>query len=157
MKDYIYRDEVNISQNQFSTLLKAAESLQIKGKVRHPSMENDVHDNSNSSVLQAVAAYNQSVLQQTSASLRASALVSTQLAKGSSASAAVAPEAAIEAACGSSNQVLNQPLSSSSNSVVKETEHAKLTSTATQGAQQHQQQRQAMPFTLRCTTTIIST
>ncbi|KAL7726389.1 hypothetical protein ACLKA6_004529 [Drosophila palustris] len=120
-------------------------------------MENDVHDNSNSSVLQAVAASNQSVLQQTSASLTASTLVRTQLANGSSASAAVAPAAAIDAACGRSNQVLNQPLSSSSSSVIKETENAKLTSTAAQGAQQHQQQRQAMPFTPRCTTTIIPT
>ncbi|KAM8707494.1 hypothetical protein ACLKA7_005038 [Drosophila subpalustris] len=31
MKDYMYRNEVNISQNQFAALLKAAESLQIKG------------------------------------------------------------------------------------------------------------------------------
>ncbi|KAL7723920.1 hypothetical protein ACLKA6_015871 [Drosophila palustris] len=105
MKDYMYRDEVNISQNQFAALLKAAESLKFKGlsdnrsgggsgtaaptsswaanllwsrqrvregfsnpscrrrKVRRRNMENDVHDNSNSSVLQAVAASNQSVFQ----------------------------------------------------------------------------------------------
>ncbi|KAL7723605.1 hypothetical protein ACLKA6_007303 [Drosophila palustris] len=48
-----------------------------------------------------------SILQQTSASVAASALVSTQLANESSASAAVAPAAAINGACGSSKQLLN--------------------------------------------------
>lgn len=31
MMDYMYRGEVNISQDQLAALLKAAESLQIKG------------------------------------------------------------------------------------------------------------------------------
>lgn len=31
MMDYMYRGEVNISQDQLGALLKAAESLQIKG------------------------------------------------------------------------------------------------------------------------------
>ncbi|XP_060655374.1 longitudinals lacking protein-like isoform X2 [Drosophila nasuta] len=215
MMDYMYRGEVNISQDQLAALLKAAESLQIKGlsdnrsggnsgasgntaaaaqaaaqqatksdahhrvklsgtytleqtkrsrgamdvsgdvsgsregssspsrrrrKVRRRSMENDVHDNSNSSVLQSVAAAsNQSILQQTSASLAASALVSTQLASGSSVGAAAA---ATNASGSSSIQVSTQPLTSSSSNVTKKTESAKLTSTAAQGAQQQQQQQQ---------------
>ncbi|KAH8275501.1 hypothetical protein KR026_009077 [Drosophila bipectinata] len=179
MMDYMYRGEVNISQDQLAALLKAAESLQIKGlsdnrtgggsapkpeatqqhhrgklggaytleqtkrarlgtasgmdvsgdvsgsregssspsrrrrKVRRRSMENDVHDNSNSSVLQAAS--NQSILQQTGAGLAVSALVSTQLASGPSA--------------GSSSQTSStqqQPLTSTN--VTKKTESAKLTS-----------------------------
>lgn len=31
MKDYMYKGEVNVSQDQLAALLKAAESLQIKG------------------------------------------------------------------------------------------------------------------------------
>ncbi|XP_017106700.2 longitudinals lacking protein, isoforms H/M/V isoform X9 [Drosophila bipectinata] len=179
MMDYMYRGEVNISQDQLAALLKAAESLQIKGlsdnrtgggsapkpeatqqhhrgklggaytleqtkrarlgtasgmdvsgdvsgsregssspsrrrrKVRRRSMENDVHDNSNSSVLQAAS--NQSILQQSGAGLAVSALVSTQLASGPSA--------------GSSSQTSStqqQPLTSTN--VTKKTESAKLTS-----------------------------
>ncbi|XP_017836850.1 longitudinals lacking protein, isoforms H/M/V isoform X6 [Drosophila busckii] len=204
MMDYMYRGEVNISQDQLAALLKAAESLQIKGlsdnrsggsnaapkpdahhrvklsgqytleqtkrarhatggamdagdvsgsregssspsrrrrKIRRRSMENDVHDNSNSSVLQA-AASNQSILQQAGAGLTAAALVSTQLASGSS---AVAANAA--ALASGSSQVSNQPLTSSSN-VTKKTESAKLTSTgAAQGAQQQQQQQQTSTTT----------
>ncbi|XP_023030657.1 longitudinals lacking protein, isoforms N/O/W/X/Y isoform X13 [Drosophila willistoni] len=188
MMDYMYRGEVNISQDQLAALLKAAESLQIKGlsdnrtggssaasqpkpeatqqhhrggklsgaytleqtkrarlatagagagldasadisgsregssspsrrrrKVRRRSMENDVHDNSNSSVLQQAAASNQSLLQQTSAGLAVSALVSTQLASTNASPAAAA--------------AANQPLTSTN--LTKKTESAKLTSTAT--------------------------
>ncbi|XP_023170474.2 longitudinals lacking protein, isoforms A/B/D/L isoform X13 [Drosophila hydei] len=225
MMDYMYRGEVNISQDQLTALLKAAESLQIKGlsdnrsgtgpaaaaaaqqqqqapkpdthhrvklsapytleqtkrarittggaavgvggmvdagdvagsregssspsrrrrKVRRRSMENDLHDNSNSSVLAAVS--NQSILQQTSAGLAASALVSTQLASvGGAASATAASATACGSSSGSGSQVTNQPLTSSSSSssnVTKKTESAKLTSTAAaQGAQQQQQQQQ---------------
>ncbi|XP_068146141.1 longitudinals lacking protein, isoforms H/M/V isoform X9 [Drosophila tropicalis] len=187
MMDYMYRGEVNISQDQLAALLKAAESLQIKGlsdnrtggssaasqpkpeatqqhhrggklsgaytleqtkrarlatagagagldasadisgsregssspsrrrrKVRRRSMENDAHDNSNSSVLQQAAASNQSLLQQTSAGLAVSALVSTQLASTNASPAAAAA---------------NQPLTSTN--LTKKTESAKLTSTAT--------------------------
>ncbi|KPU77245.1 uncharacterized protein Dana_GF11096, isoform H [Drosophila ananassae] len=186
MMDYMYRGEVNISQDQLAALLKAAESLQIKGlsdnrtgggssapkpeqqqhhrgklggaytleqtkrarlgtasgmdvsgdvsgsregssspsrrrrKVRRRSMENDVHDNSNSSVLQAAS--NQSLLQQTGAGLAVSALVSTQLASGPSA--------------GSSSQTSStqqqQPLTSTN--VTKKTESAKLTSSTAAAA-----------------------
>ncbi|XP_064549047.1 longitudinals lacking protein, isoforms H/M/V isoform X15 [Drosophila montana] len=218
MMDYMYRGEVNISQDQLTALLKAAESLQIKGlsdnrsgtgpaaaaaqqqapkpdthhrvklsapytleqtkraritsgaaapgagmvdaadvsgsregssspsrrrrKVRRRSMENDVHDNSNSSVL--AAASNQSILQQTSAGLAASALVSTQLASGSAASATAVSATACGNSSSSGSQVSNQPLTTSSSSnVTKKTESAKLTSTAAaQGAQQQQQQQQ---------------
>lgn len=42
MMDYMYRGEVNISQDQLGALLKAAESLQIKG----------LSDNRNSSTTQ---------------------------------------------------------------------------------------------------------
>ncbi|KAH8280367.1 hypothetical protein KR018_003633 [Drosophila ironensis] len=180
MMDYMYRGEVNISQDQLAALLKAAESLQIKGlsdnrtgggsapkpestqqhhrgklssaytleqtkrarmatgaamdasgdvsgsregssspsrrrrKVRRRSMENDAHDNSNSSVLQA-AASNQSILQQTGAGLAVSALVSTQLAGG--------PAAGSSSQASSTQQ---QPLTSTN--VTKKTESAKLTS-----------------------------
>ncbi|XP_017006006.2 longitudinals lacking protein, isoforms A/B/D/L isoform X4 [Drosophila takahashii] len=180
MMDYMYRGEVNISQDQLAALLKAAESLQIKGlsdnrtgggaapkpessgqhhrggklsgaytleqtkrarlatggamdasgdvsgsregssspsrrrrKVRRRSMENDAHDNSNSSVLQA-AASNQSILQQTGAGLAVSALVSTQLSSG--------PAAGSQA----SSTQQQQPLTSTN--VTKKTESAKLTS-----------------------------
>ncbi|XP_017021996.1 longitudinals lacking protein, isoforms H/M/V isoform X10 [Drosophila kikkawai] len=205
MMDYMYRGEVNISQDQLAALLKAAESLQIKGlsdnrtgggsapkpestqqqqhhrgklsgaytleqtkrarlatggamdasgdvsgsregssspsrrrrKVRRRSMENDAHDNSNSSVLQAVAS-NQSILQQTGAGLAVSALVSTQLSSGS--------------AAGTSSQASNQqqqPLTSTN--VTKKTESAKLTSstaapasgTAASVSAQQQQAQQA--------------
>ncbi|XP_017053624.1 longitudinals lacking protein, isoforms H/M/V isoform X12 [Drosophila ficusphila] len=183
MMDYMYRGEVNISQDQLAALLKAAESLQIKGlsdnrtgggsapkpessgpqhhrggklsgaytleqtkrarlatsgaldtsgdvsgsregssspsrrrrKVRRRSMENDAHDNSNSSVLQA-AASNQSILQQTGAGLAVSALVSTQLASG--------PAAGTSSQASSTQQ--QQPLTSTN--VTKKTESAKLTS-----------------------------
>ncbi|XP_041448832.1 longitudinals lacking protein, isoforms H/M/V isoform X16 [Drosophila obscura] len=203
MMDYMYRGEVNISQDQLAALLKAAESLQIKGlsdnrtgggsaaaapkpessqhhrggkmsgaytleqtkrarlatggamdtsgdvsgsregssspsrrrrKVRRRSLENDAHDNSNSSVLQA-AASNQSILQQTSAGLAVSALVSTQLSGGGS------------NAAGTSQVPTQQPLTSTN--VTKKTESAKLTSstaapahaaTATAAGQQQQQQ-----------------
>ncbi|XP_020815245.1 longitudinals lacking protein, isoforms F/I/K/T isoform X1 [Drosophila serrata] len=203
MMDYMYRGEVNISQDQLAALLKAAESLQIKGlsdnrtggsapkpestqqqhhrgklsgaytleqtkrarlatggamdasgdvsgsregssspsrrrrKVRRRSMENDAHDNSNSSVLQAVAS-NQSILQQTGAGLAVSALVSTQLSSGS---------AAGTSSQASSNQ--QQPLTSTN--VTKKTESAKLTSStaapasgaaASVTAQQQQAQQQ---------------
>ncbi|XP_036669102.1 longitudinals lacking protein, isoforms H/M/V isoform X17 [Drosophila suzukii] len=186
MMDYMYRGEVNISQDQLAALLKAAESLQIKGlsdnrtgggaapkpessgqqqhhrggklsgaytleqtkrarlatggamdtsgdvsgsregssspsrrrrKVRRRSMENDAHDNSNSSVLQA-AASNQSILQQTGAGLAVSALVSTQLASG--------PAAGTSSSQASSTQQQQQPLTSTN--VTKKTESAKLTS-----------------------------
>ncbi|XP_034653834.1 longitudinals lacking protein, isoforms H/M/V isoform X18 [Drosophila subobscura] len=204
MMDYMYRGEVNISQDQLAALLKAAESLQIKGlsdnrtgggssavapkpessqhhrggkmsgaytleqtkrarlatggamdtsgdvsgsregssspsrrrrKVRRRSLENDVHDNSNSSVLQA-AASNQSILQQTSAGLAVSALVSTQLSGGGS------------NAAGTSQVPTQQPLTSTN--VTKKTESAKLTSstaapahaaTATAAGQQQQLQQ----------------
>ncbi|XP_017077415.1 longitudinals lacking protein, isoforms H/M/V isoform X9 [Drosophila eugracilis] len=183
MMDYMYRGEVNISQDQLAALLKAAESLQIKGlsdnrtgggsapkpessgqqhhrggklsgaytleqtkrarlatggamdasgdvsgsregssspsrrrrKVRRRSMENDAHDNSNSSVLQA-AASNQSILQQTGAGLAVSALVTTQLASG--------PAAGTSSQASSTQQ--QQPLTSTN--VTKKTESAKLTS-----------------------------
>ncbi|XP_034141070.1 longitudinals lacking protein, isoforms H/M/V isoform X11 [Drosophila guanche] len=204
MMDYMYRGEVNISQDQLAALLKAAESLQIKGlsdnrtgggssavapkpessqhhrggkmsgaytleqtkrarlatggamdtsgdvsgsregssspsrrrrKIRRRSLENDVHDNSNSSVLQA-AASNQSILQQTSAGLAVSALVSTQLSGGGS------------NAAGTSQVPTQQPLTSTN--VTKKTESAKLTSstaapahaaTATAACQQQQLQQ----------------
>ncbi|KRF80213.1 longitudinals lacking protein, isoforms H/M/V isoform X12 [Drosophila virilis] len=223
MMDYMYRGEVNISQDQLTALLKAAESLQIKGlsdnrsgtgpaaaaaqqqapkpdthhrvklsapytleqtkraritsgaaapgagmvdaadvsgsregssspsrrrrKVRRRSMENDVHDNSNSSVL--AAASNQSILQQTSAGLAASALVSTQLASGSAASATAVSATACGNSSSSGSQVSNQPLTTSSSSnVTKKTESAKLTSTAAvQGAPQQQQQQQQQQTT----------
>ncbi|XP_017145822.1 longitudinals lacking protein, isoforms H/M/V isoform X12 [Drosophila miranda] len=203
MMDYMYRGEVNISQDQLAALLKAAESLQIKGlsdnrtgggssaaapkpessqhhrggkmsgaytleqtkrarlatggamdtsgdvsgsregssspsrrrrKVRRRSLENDVHDNSNSSVLQA-AASNQSILQQTSAGLAVSALVSTQLSGGGSNVAGT-------------SQVPTQQQPLTSTNVTKKTESAKLTSstaapahaaTATAAGQQQQQ------------------
>ncbi|KAI8036832.1 longitudinals lacking protein, isoforms H/M/V isoform X11 [Drosophila gunungcola] len=179
MMDYMYRGEVNISQDQLAALLKAAESLQIKGlsdnrtgggaapkpesshhrggklsgaytleqtkrarlatsgamdtsgdvsgsregssspsrrrrKVRRRSMENDAHDNSNSSVLQAAS--NQSILQQTGAGLPVSALVSTQLSSG--------PAAGTSSQASSTQQ--QQPLTSTN--VTKKTESAKLTS-----------------------------
>ncbi|EDV56592.1 longitudinals lacking protein, isoforms H/M/V isoform X10 [Drosophila erecta] len=208
MMDYMYRGEVNISQDQLAALLKAAESLQIKGlsdnrtgggaapkpestghhrggklsgaytleqtkrarlatggamdtsgdvsgsregssspsrrrrKVRRRSMENDAHDNSNSSVLQA-AASNQSILQQTGAGLAVSALVSTQLSSG--------PAAGTSSQASSTQQ--QQPLTSTN--VTKKTESAKLTSStaapasgasasaaAVQQAHLHQQQAQ---------------
>ncbi|XP_004444461.1 longitudinals lacking protein, isoforms H/M/V isoform X21 [Drosophila pseudoobscura] len=203
MMDYMYRGEVNISQDQLAALLKAAESLQIKGlsdnrtgggssaaapkpessqhhrggkmsgaytleqtkrarlatggamdtsgdvsgsregssspsrrrrKVRRRSLENDAHDNSNSSVLQA-AASNQSILQQTSAGLAVSALVSTQLSGGGSNVAGT-------------SQVPTQQQPLTSTNVTKKTESAKLTSstaapahaaTATAAGQQQQQ------------------
>ncbi|KAH8401968.1 hypothetical protein KR009_008947 [Drosophila setifemur] len=209
MMDYMYRGEVNISQDQLAALLKAAESLQIKGlsdnrtgggsapkpestqqqqqqhhrgkmggaytleqtkrarlatggamdasgdvsgsregssspsrrrrKVRRRSMENDAHDNSNSSVLQA-AASNQSILQQTGAGLAVSALVSTQLSSGPAASSQ-----------STSTQQQQQPLTSTN--VTKKTESAKLTSStaapasgaiasAIAAGQQQQQQAQ---------------
>ncbi|XP_026840643.1 longitudinals lacking protein, isoforms H/M/V isoform X7 [Drosophila persimilis] len=202
MMDYMYRGEVNISQDQLAALLKAAESLQIKGlsdnrtgggssaaapkpessqhhrggkmsgaytleqtkrarlatggamdtsgdvsgsregssspsrrrrKVRRRSLENDAHDNSNSSVLQA-AASNQSILQQTSAGLAVSALVSTQLSGGGSNVAGT-------------SQVPTQQQPLTSTNVTKKTESAKLTSstaapahaaTATAAGQQQQ-------------------
>ncbi|KRJ98932.1 longitudinals lacking protein, isoforms N/O/W/X/Y isoform X15 [Drosophila yakuba] len=209
MMDYMYRGEVNISQDQLAALLKAAESLQIKGlsdnrtgggaapkpessghhrggklsgaytleqtkrarlatggamdtsgdvsgsregssspsrrrrKVRRRSMENDAHDNSNSSVLQA-AASNQSILQQTGAGLAVSALVSTQLSSG--------PAAGTSSQASSTQQ--QQPLTSTN--VTKKTESAKLTSStaapasgasasaaAVQQAHLHQHQQQA--------------
>ncbi|XP_016987196.1 longitudinals lacking protein, isoforms A/B/D/L isoform X4 [Drosophila rhopaloa] len=179
MMDYMYRGEVNISQDQLAALLKAAESLQIKGlsdnrtgggaapkpessghhrggklsgaytleqtkrarlatsgamdtsgdvsgsregssspsrrrrKVRRRSMENDAHDNSNSSVLQAAS--NQSILQ-TGAGMAVSALVSTQLSSG--------PPAGTSSHVTSTQQ--QQPLTSTN--VTKKTESAKLTS-----------------------------
>ncbi|XP_050743115.1 longitudinals lacking protein, isoforms H/M/V isoform X19 [Drosophila biarmipes] len=185
MMDYMYRGEVNISQDQLAALLKAAESLQIKGlsdnrtgggaapkpessgqqhhrgklsgaytleqtkrarlatggamdtsgdvsgsregssspsrrrrKVRRRSMENDAHDNSNSSVLQA-AASNQSILQQTGAGLAVSALVSTQLSSGPAAGTS-------SSQASSTQQQQQQPLTSTN--VTKKTESAKLTS-----------------------------
>ncbi|XP_039480184.1 longitudinals lacking protein, isoforms N/O/W/X/Y isoform X5 [Drosophila santomea] len=209
MMDYMYRGEVNISQDQLAALLKAAESLQIKGlsdnrtgggaapkpessghhrggklsgaytleqtkrarlatggamdtsgdvsgsregssspsrrrrKVRRRSMENDAHDNSNSSVLQA-AVSNQSILQQTGAGLAVSALVSTQLSSG--------PAAGTSSQASSTQQ--QQPLTSTN--VTKKTESAKLTSStaapasgasasaaAVQQAHLHQHQQQA--------------
>ncbi|XP_033252906.1 longitudinals lacking protein, isoforms H/M/V-like isoform X6 [Drosophila miranda] len=202
MLDYMYRGEVNISQDQLAALLKAAESLQIKGlsdnrtgggssaaapkpessqhhrggkmsgaytleqtkrarlatggamdtsgdvsgsregssspsrrrrKVRRRSLENDAQDNSNSSVLQA-AASNQSILQQTSAGLAVSALVSTQMPGGGSNVAGT-------------SQVPTQQQPLTSTNVTKKTESAKLTSstaapahaaTATAAGQQQQ-------------------
>ncbi|XP_055379944.1 longitudinals lacking protein, isoforms A/B/D/L isoform X5 [Condylostylus longicornis] len=47
MMDYMYRGEVNISQDQLAALLKAAESLQIKGLSDRPQRSTDQHPNIN--------------------------------------------------------------------------------------------------------------
>lgn len=44
MMDYMYKGEVNISQDQLGQFLKAAESLQIKGLTDGGGGENDSRD-----------------------------------------------------------------------------------------------------------------
>lgn len=48
MMDYMYRGEVNISQDQLAALLKAAESLQIKGLSDSRGGGNGTTNNTNS-------------------------------------------------------------------------------------------------------------
>lgn len=45
MMDYMYRGEVNISQDQLGALLKAAESLQIKGLSDNRTSSNSTQKN----------------------------------------------------------------------------------------------------------------